>query len=451
MTHLCVHEWGRIGVGCEGGFTRTQANALLGAARAHRLGGDDGTAILTDHHGFLRARQVVGVIAAAGCSLEILPKVDPDHPDEDKPTVRGRLVQMLDIALGLDLDHGSETTMARQSDTLLDILIRVFADRLIAEARRGLPRAYLAMEENLPALRGRLNVQAQFTRNAVRPDRLACRYDLLSSDTALMQVMKATVVFLICHARAPETRRRLVELRFVMADIRDVPLSALPWNSIHIDRTNRHWAALLKLARLFLRREWQATHHDMRHDGGITLLFAMNDLFEAYVAALLRRALTAPGIEVIAQGGLRNCLGDWLPNGECQGTTFQTRPDIQIRQGKTVLAIIDTKWKALDLNPLDRKRGMAQSDVYQMMAYARLYQCNRLMLLYPASSGSKGRIEHRFGIDRGAELLALGQVDITGNTRAVQDALGQMVEELWAQPQDRDWPRDLNAGSLGLF
>lgn len=36
----------------------------------------------------------------------------------------------------------------------------------------------------------------------------------------------------------------------------------------------------------------EITHHDTRHDGGITLLFAMNDLFEAYVAALLRRALT---------------------------------------------------------------------------------------------------------------------------------------------------------------
>ena len=430
MTHLCVREWGRIAVGSDGGFTRTQANGLLAAARAHPRGGDEGTAILTDHHGFLKARQVVGVIAASGCSLEILPKVDPDHPDEDRPTVRGRLVQMLDVALGLDLDHGSEATMARQSDSLLDILIRVFADRLLAEARRGLPRAYLAMEEDLPTLRGRLNVQAQFTRNAVRPDRLACRYDVLSSDIPLMQVMKAAVVFLTHHARAPETRRRLDELRFVMADIRDVPLSTLPWNSIHIDRTNRSWAALLKLARLFLRREWQATHYDTRHDGGITLLFAMNDLFEAYVAALLRRAMTEPGVEVVAQGGLRYCLGEWSPDGDCRGTTFQTRPDILIRNAGKVLAIIDTKWKALTDDPLDRKKGIAQSDVYQMMAYARLYDCNRLMLLYPAASGRKSGIGRYFGLDRGTELLALGRLDITTDLSSVQNALFLMQLEL---------------------
>ena len=82
---------------------------------------------------------------------------------------------------------------------------------------------------------------------------------------------------------------------------------------------------------------------------------------------------------------------------------------------------------------LDRKKGVAQSDVYQMMAYARLYDCNRLMLLYPASSGSKSSIDHRFGIHRGTELLALGQIDITGNTRAVQDTLAEMVIALCTQ------------------
>jgi len=182
MTHLAVHEWGRIPVG-PGGITRAEANRLTAAARSHRLGGEEGTRIVSDHHAYLRVAQCVGVLAAEGSSLEILPKVDPEAPDPEAASVRAQLIRMLDAALGLDISEGELAPLARQSTTLLDILIRIFADRLLAQARQGLPRAYQPIEDDLRALRGRLHITRQFTVNAVRPDRLACRFDELSADT----------------------------------------------------------------------------------------------------------------------------------------------------------------------------------------------------------------------------------------------------------------------------
>ena len=113
MTHLSVREWGRVPVG-EGGFTRSQADALLAAARAHPCSHEEGTNVLVDLHTKLSARQMVGVIAAEGCSLEILPKVDPELADEDAATVRSRLMRMLQMALGLDLSIGATADLARQ-------------------------------------------------------------------------------------------------------------------------------------------------------------------------------------------------------------------------------------------------------------------------------------------------------------------------------------------------
>src|SRR5690606_24688209 len=104
-----------------GGFTRHQADALFAAARAHALGGVDGTDILCDHNRFLRARQMVGVLAGPGCSLEILPKVDPLGADEAVGTVRARLVHMLDVALGLNLSEGKAASMAHRADSLLEV------------------------------------------------------------------------------------------------------------------------------------------------------------------------------------------------------------------------------------------------------------------------------------------------------------------------------------------
>jgi 5-methylcytosine-specific restriction enzyme subunit McrC len=199
----------------EGGFTRGHADFLLAAARRHPIGGREGTDILCDHHRHLTARQAVGVVAGRGCSLEILPKLDPAAPDEAAETVRGRLVHMLDVALGLGLSPGEPAAMAHRAESLLDIFIALFVDRLLAEVRRGLPRQYRAREDDLRALRGRLNVKRQFTVHAIRSDRLACRFDELASDTALMRVMKACVLLCARHARAAATHRKLAELRFL--------------------------------------------------------------------------------------------------------------------------------------------------------------------------------------------------------------------------------------------
>ena len=430
MTHLTVHEWGSVGVhngsgqGPEKTFARSQVNALLLAARSHPLANRSGTNILVDRYSEMWTQQVVGVIAAPGSSLEILPKIDATA-DENDETIRTRLVTMLDVALGLKLGDGQALAMARQKETLLDILIRLFADRLLAEARRGLPRAYLTQEENLAALRGRLDVIRQFTHNAVRPDRLACRFDTLMPDTPLLRVMKACVLMLRRHARVLETQRRLDELRFLLAEVSDVPVSALPWTQVRIDRTNRRWETLYGLAKLVLKREWQRTNHDAKAGQGITLLFAMNDLFEAYVAALARRALRGSDMTVHAQGGLRYCL---MEEGDGGRERFQTTPDILIKRDGQAVMVIDTKWKLIGRNPEDKKRGVSQSDVYQMMAYARLYQCRDVMLLYPHHAGlGVEALETGYGMMEGDERLRIASVDLLPGEAAVVQRLASLL------------------------
>lgn len=429
MTHLTVHEWCGTPVyetaiaGDAVGFTRLQADALLAAARAHPLANQHGTNVLIDRHREIVAQQMVGVIAAPGCSVEILPKIDLEAAETDG-VVRNRLMRMLDVALGLNLGDGQASGMARQHETLLDILIRLFTDRLLAEARRGLPRAYLAREEDLPALRGRLNVPRQFTSLAVRPDRLACRFDAMMVDTPLLRVMKACVVVLRRYAKATETGRRLDELRFLLADVTDVAPRDLAWSAVRIDRTNRRWETLYGLARLFLKREWQATHHDTQADEGITLLFPMNDLFEAYIAALGKKAARGTELTVHSQGGGLYCL---LEEGEGGKQRFQTRPDLLLKQhGRTVM-VIDTKWKRIGHSRADAKRGVSQADVYQMMAYARLYRCSDVMLLYPHHLGlGLNMLELPYNILGGSERLKVASVDLGAGESAVIERLASL-------------------------
>lgn len=420
MTHLTVHEWGRVEVG-EKGFTRNDADALLAAARAHSLGGADGTDILCDHHRYLRARQMVGVIAGRSCSLEILPKVDPEGLDEKAATVRGRLVHMLGVALGLELSTGAATAMAHGAESLLEVFIRAFADGLLEQVRRGLPRQYRVHEDDLRALRGRLNVVRQFTAHAVRPDRLACRFDELDGDIPLMQVMKACVLLLGRHSRSADTQRKLAELRFFLAEVSEVPRSMLPCGKVQVDRASHRWRSLLELAKMLLGSSWQKTNADALAPEGITLLFPMNDLFERYVAVELRRALADTELEVVAQGGFAYCLGPWREGEDCLvGNSHPTRPDILVKRDGRVVAVVDTKWKQL-------AKGVSHSDVYQMMAYARLYDCHHLILLYPSVPGETEVDVEAHGIPRGSDRLDVATVSLDQDPKNVQHQLGLLI------------------------
>lgn len=390
MITRTVLEWRKLRYG-EGAdeIPEWAADRIAAVARASPLGGEEGARIL--HHGktALRAQQVVGVIAAQDCTLEILPKIDGLGDGEtaaSQAKIRRNLVHMLAVALDLEIATGQLARLDWQDENLLEVLIRLFCDKLFEAVHLGLPRRYVNHEDDLPTLRGRLDVIRQFSTLAANPARLACRFDELSSDIALNQIMKAAVGKLLHLSRSARNQRHLRELGFAFADVRDVAIPALRWDSVVLDRTNSRWKDLLELARLLLGERFQTTTSG--RGSGFSLLFEMNTLFEEFIGRSLRRALAGTGLHVDLQGGRLHCLAELderhAPTGRRR---FMTKPDIIIRQGSERLMIIDTKWKRLASSIDDPKQGVGQADVYQMMAYGRVYACPRLMLLYPHHDG----------------------------------------------------------------
>lgn len=421
MIARTLTEWRELRHGSGAGeIPEPLAARLAAVAAASPLSGRGGEGVLEHRRHSLRARGVVGIVVADGAVLEILPKIDSADGDA---AVRKRLVQMIAVALDLRVEAGEIAGHGEQRDTLLEILIRLFVTRLADAVRRGMPRRYIAHEADLPALRGRLDTLRQFTALAASPQHLACRYDALSPDIALNQIMKAAILRLRGVARAEDNRRLLAELSLVYADIAPVPAGALRWDAVVIDRTNERWRGLIELARLLLGDRFQTTTSGGGQ--GFSLLFEMNMLFEGYIARMLARALAGSGRRVVAQGGRRFCL----LHGE-RGL-FQTRPDILVKRGDVVEQVIDTKWKSVTARIDDPKQGVSQGDVYQMMAYARLYDCPRVTLLYPhhaALGGAELHETYRINLSGGADRVEVATIDI-GKAAGIADRLRGLCSE----------------------
>lgn len=192
MIRRSLREWDYIAVSEAGGedaIPRWAADSLMATARASQVGGADGEGVLINGYHRIRAQQVVGVLAAAGVTLEILPKID----GLDAGATRHRLVHLLARVFDLDIGIGEIADLGWQNHDLLEIIIRLFCSRLFEAVRQGLPRRYIREEADRAALKGRLDIQRQFTVLAASPQKLACRYDELSPDIALNQIMRAAV------------------------------------------------------------------------------------------------------------------------------------------------------------------------------------------------------------------------------------------------------------------
>lgn len=357
----------------------------------------------------LSAQQYVGTFQFGLHTIEVLPKIDGTETD-----VRRNLVAMLAVALDLEISEGDAARVAQQNHGILEILIRLFCDKLFAQVHRGLVRRYEAKEENLAVLRGRLGIAEQVRLNAGNPERLYCRFDEFQEDNPLNQILKAGVRLLLGISRDMRNQQQLAELMLVFEGVTDVPRQSLPWSKVVFDRLSDRYIPSFKLVEMFLK----AIPPDVTGGAAqsFSLFFDMNVLFEEYIGRIARRTFVPEGYHVVLQGPQQYLALD-LAN---QRPIFAMKPDVVGKLGGKVAWILDTKWKPLSLQK--SKEGVQQDDLYQMYAYANCYDCSDVVLLYPHHQelGGAAGVRSSFGLNpwvRAAEQpvrqVRIATVDLT--------------------------------------
>jgi 5-methylcytosine-specific restriction enzyme subunit McrC len=374
MALISVQEYGKLHIGefdaAGPSVSREQADHLTNPKATN------GLEIFKYSNKTLTAQHYVGVFQLGAHTIEVLPKIDGDN-------VRQNLVAMLAVALDLDISEGEVARVATQNHGILEILIRLFCDKLFVQVKRGLVRRYESREENLSVLRGKLGVVEQVRLNAANPERLFCRFDEFQEDNPLNQVLKAAIRLLLKVSREQKNQRQLVELLLVFEGASDCSMASLPWHRVVFDRMSDRYKSCYKLAELFLKK----TPPDVSGGSmqGFSLFFDMNVLFEEYIGRMAVRVFRPLGYQVTLQGPQK-----YLAHDENQyRDAFAMKPDVVGQLNSQTAWIVDTKWKPLaKKNPwnsltTEQKDVVAQSDFYQMYAYANRYDCPDVVLLYP--------------------------------------------------------------------
>ena len=341
-------------------------------------------------------QQYVGVIPLGQIRIEILPKIDSGSVSMDaQGTSRTRLLELLALIRRLPVRWCGQTFLRTRNADLLEIYIRLFAERLVQELRCGVIRRYKNRVGNLNLLKGKLLVGHNSRVNAAHDERFFCRYEEFTEDNPYNRILKAAVRILIRVCRSTQSMQLLKIGLITLDDVEDVRSRAEDVDRLAIDRTVQRYRLLLVMARVFL----AGRTHDLTAGGAeqLSLIFDMNKLFEEVVFVSLRRGLAREtgDYQVRAQGPARNLL-------MCEKKRLQyLKPDITVWKERSITCVLDTKWKRLD--PGKKNLGVSPTDVYQMFAYAKQYACPDVVLVYPWHS-ELGSIHRTYRIAPPADI-----------------------------------------------
>lgn len=353
----------------------------------------------------IRPKQYVGSIQMPTRVLEFLPKIETTGT-EDLPAVRHNLLEMLLVAYDLGGDTSGQAGLASRSVGWLDLLIQLFCRALADQVRRGLVKCYRTEDDDLPTVKGRILIEEQLRRNLIHKERTACEFDEFDENHALNQLFKLAVGLMLRVAGTVTTEQAARQLLPAFENVDDLHLTSAWLDGIKLDRMSERYGFCLSLAKLFLKG--MATDLYSGGQQSFALMFDMAELFERYIGKQMKKALRPNGNEVLLQHSKHYLAQD----SKTKHRLFKLRPDIVVTTDQKPSCIVDTKWKRLE--PSERKLGVAQADLYQMLAYSERYQCESVLLLYPwnHSGGEFQGVHKQLVFEEKTSRVTIGEVSL---------------------------------------
>ncbi|WP_298979904.1 McrC family protein [uncultured Campylobacter sp.] len=320
---------------------------------------------------FLQAQNYVGIIQTkSGDSLEILPKIhDNDNSSNEEAIENSKkiLLTMLKTLKSHPFKNINIANLKSLNLPLLEIFISMFLDEVSKLIKIGIKSDYVELKDNLNFLKGKLKISEQIRKNIVHKERFYVCYQEFSIDRAENRLIKSTLEFLYKRSKSSRNQRLIREYLFIFDEISSNSDINADFSRLKLNRQTKYYEQALLWSKIFLQNKSFSPYRGS--DVAFALLFDMNKLFESYVGNFIKKKLP----DAILQHSQKHLIEK--PKG------FMLKPDIFLRHQKRNY-IADTKWKIIK-----SKYDISQTDLYQLYAYGKKYECSKLYLIYPRISG----------------------------------------------------------------
>lgn len=355
----------------------------------------------------LRVQNYVGVVRLTdGVQIEVLPKISKRL---DAEAARELLVKMLVELADSPFFEGTSADLDVHNMPLFEVLLRCYLEQVTTIVRKGIARTYIPKQDNLVYLRGKLHLPDHIRRNSYNSTRVYCEFDEYDVDRPINRLIKGALLIVAKLTRDSTNQQRCRELLFWFDQVPGTTDPRTDFQRMQRDRLVQHYSPAMPLCRLILYSLNPLTKQG--ENQVVSMLFPMETVFEAYVAAKLPQQFRAWRISA-------QVTGRALVDQHLNRRMFYLRPDIMFTQSRTRV-IADTKWKLIDQADRSDKYGISQADIYQLFGYTQKYMENQqfkeVMLIYPACDSFAEALPP-FWYRKGSEVLYVVPFDLDKET-----------------------------------
>jgi 5-methylcytosine-specific restriction enzyme subunit McrC len=334
----------------------------------------------------VRFKSYVGVIQIGKTVIEILPKADRAIESNDVNLNKWQdiLFQMLRFTGNLKTDATNSADLKARKHSLLDLFFAQFVQECDYLVHRGLIKQYRKEQGQVKALKGRMVFAQHLRCNVVHKERFYTEHVVYDRNHLINRLLHTTLLVLQRLSFNPHLNNQISDLLLRFPAWPPLSVSENTFTRIPQNRKTEPYKKALQLSRFILLNY----HPDLKtgREDMISLLFNMNNLWEAYVRKQLTQYLALhPESRVSVK--FQRSKTFWTSSDQSYSSSMS--PDIILKtpNGKV---IIDTKWKQVDYtNP-------SEQDLRQLFAYCLYWKAKQGYLLYPTVNDKEPKVEGNY-------------------------------------------------------
>ena len=125
---------------------------------------------------------------------------------------------MLTYAFQILRHDNYEEIVKEHFDNVYDMFAAILGKGVSKQLKQGLYKEYVSYEDNIAALRGRLDFQSTIKNKMARKQKLYCHFDELSVDNIYNRILKTTMRFLVRNSDVKPERKALLKKSLLYFD-----------------------------------------------------------------------------------------------------------------------------------------------------------------------------------------------------------------------------------------
>lgn len=341
----------------------------------------------------IRTKDYVGTIVYKGHQLNIFPKVfkefkdDDDRKSLDLQHLMHNLVKWIEYTAKIDYPYISIAADMENTDDLQELFVSLYVRYVKAALDRGLFFRYEEKTENLPTIRGRLDIKDYITKKYPTGQfgKFLCSYSTFEFDNLLNRVIKCTLKF-VWNIATPSNQKIIRNLLNKLGEVSDQNCTPRDCDTIQLSKMQSKYKIILSMSKMFLLNK--TTNYNLDTHDSFCFMFPTDLLFEGFIGGFIQSIfnedakVTLQASEVSLVDSIR--LGD-----QEFAQAFVMRHNILIEHKEKGMFILDTKYKEVSRFEgntdfrYDLINDINSGDLYQVLTYAVSRGLDKVYLLYP--------------------------------------------------------------------